>query len=227
MASNIRDTISNVGKEVDKLKKVTETMLRSHDGAREALREAIERSSPAKVNLRHAQEEPHDPHRIHVFAKNLEGASPVRSPPSRREHESERKEEDEAVFQNTRILDVSPKTRRYKASDLEHVFQEKIDEQSLRQLDELKAANQQRIRALEESYKGVQEEKRTYWENFHAQIDATKNIMPRQKKGKAFESCTSFPSYGRGLDPDPNFLTFMHNENLNQALGEEVLGAMK
>ncbi len=79
---------------------------------------------------------------------------------------------------------------------------------SLDDLDRLKRENEDRIKSIEERYFKKKEETRQVREILHEKADV------REMKEKHVDSSLSYPTYGRGVDPDPNINTYMMNKNL-------------
>jgi hypothetical protein len=79
---------------------------------------------------------------------------------------------------------------------------------SLDVLDRLKRENEDRIKSIEERYFKKKEETRQVREILHEKADV------REMKEKHVDSSLSYPTYGRGVDPDPNINTYMMNKNL-------------
>ena len=80
-------------------------------------------------------------------------------------------------------------------------------------LDQLKAANQERIRALEEKFFQKKQEQKSIKELLHEQTDA------RDPKERKQDSNLCYPSYGRGLDPQIPLNSYMVNPSLWREAG--------
>ncbi len=79
---------------------------------------------------------------------------------------------------------------------------------SVDELDKLKSLNQDRIAKIEERFFKRKEEIQNVKELLQARADA------RDPKEKHIDSSFNYPTYGRGVDPDPNMDTYMINRGL-------------
>ena len=79
---------------------------------------------------------------------------------------------------------------------------------TLDELDRLKSANEDRIKAIESKYFQRKDELRNVREIFQEKADL------REPKEKHVDSSLSYPTYGRGIDPNPGFDSYMINKGL-------------
>ena len=75
----------------------------------------------------------------------------------------------------------------------------------MQELDRLRNENLDRIKQIEERYFQKKEGMRGVREILHEKNDL------REFKEKRIDSSLSYPTYGRGTDPDPNIDTYMIN----------------
>ena len=84
---------------------------------------------------------------------------------------------------------------------------------TLEELDKLKEQNEERIRQIESKYFQRKDELRNVRDIFLEKAEL------REPKEKRIDSSLSYPTYGRGIDPNPNIDSYMINKNLCNETG--------
>ena len=80
---------------------------------------------------------------------------------------------------------------------------------SLEELDRLKEENLERIKQIEERYFQSKQQAKPV-------IEALRDLADKREiKCKNIDSSLSYPTYGRGMDPNPNIDTYMINKGLS------------